>query len=407
MFRPILIWSLAILFYLYEFFVAMIPATISVNVIHDMHLSAQQFAMSGSAYFFTYSLMQIPVGILYDRYGVRLFLTIACGICSIGLFGFSAANSFLSCAISRMLIGFGASFGFISLLILALNWFPQKHFAFLAGFGQMLGTAGPLLAGAPIVYLMQRMQNDWRQIFFYVALFGILQTLLIALFVRTRPNNSREVKEAAPLFQNLRQLLRIPQIWLTMFYAGTVYVSLPLLGAFWGPLYLQTRGFSKASSAFLISMIWIGLAIGSPLLGKLSDQFQRRKPYLLGAALLGALASLALLYLPTQNKPLFALLFFLLGVASGGQCLSFANVTDNAPEELQGIAVGANNSMIGLFGALFPLLMTIYTRGHFEIGFLLMPIAYGMAFLITLTGIRETFCRPQPALYDFNAKDLA
>jgi MFS family permease len=413
-FYAIFIWSLAILFYFFEFSIRIMPATISENIIQDLAISPAQFAIFGSAYYIIYSIMQIPVGILYDRYGVRLFLTIACAICTIGVFGFGFANDFFSAVISRLLIGFVSAFGFISLLILALNWFPQKYFAFLAGLGQMLGAVGPMLAGAPVAYLMHHLHNDWRMIFFGIGIYGSVLTVLIALFVKSKPEAAKDevvyLKTGVPLAKKLKQLMRIPQVWMTMIYAGSIYVSLPLLGAYWGTLYLQSRGFTKPASALMISMIWIGLAIGSPVVGNLSDYFHRRKPFLLITAFVGTFVSLLILYFPRENKLLLSLLFVALGMAVGSQSLSFAVIADNVPDELRATAMGANNSSITLFGAIFPLLVTwimqsggshgkIYIQADFEVGFLMMPIAFAAAFLVALFGIRETYCRTQATVH--------
>lgn len=413
-FYAIFIWFLAILFFFYEFFIRIVPATISENIIADMGITPEQFSIIGSAYYITYSMMQFPVGILYDRYGVRLFLTFACGICTIGVFGFAFADNFISGVISRLLIGFGSSFGFISLLILALNWFPQRYFAFLAGLGQMLGAVGPLLAGAPVAFLMHLLNNNWRLIFEGIGIFGMILTLLILVFVRTKPKSDQEeviyLKKETPLSQRLKKLLKIPQVWITMLYAGSIYVTMPLLGAYWGTLYLQVRGYSKASAALMISMIWIGLALGSPIIGRLSDRFHRRKPFLMCTSFLGIITSLLILYLPIENRLILSSLFILIGVSASGQSLSFATITDNVPDELRATAIGANNSLVMLFGAIFPPLVTwimqeeagsdaIYRLIDFQIGFLLMPIAFGSAFLIALFGIKETFCRTQGTIH--------
>ncbi len=414
-FYAFFVWILAVFFFFYEYFIRIVPATISSNIINDMRISPSEFALLGSAYYITYSLMQIPVGILYDRYGVRLFLTLACAICTLGVFGFAVAENFLSAFISRLLIGFGSSFGFISLLILALNWFPQRYFAFLAGLGQMLGAVGPMLAGAPVAMLMVLLNNNWRLLFTGISVFGIGLCVMIALFVRTKPKENREeviyIKKETPLSKRLHQLLRIPQVWLTMLYAGSIYVSLPLLGAYWGTLYLLTRGFERPSAALMVSMIWIGLAIGSPLIGRLSDHFHRRKPFLLIASLLGLASSLAILYLPLGHSQVaLSVLFIILGMAASGQSLSFATIADNVPEDLRATAIGANNSAITLFAAIFPPLVTWvmqkgivahgqYLASDFQVAFLLMPIAFGAAFLIALFGIQETFCRSQQTIH--------
>lgn len=411
--QAIFIWCLAILFFFYEFFNRVMPATISENIIHDLHISAEQFSLFGAAYYLTYSLMQTPVGIIYDRYGIRLFLTIASGLCTLGVFGFAYSDQFFSGFISRLLIGFGSSFGFISLLVLALNWFPQKYFAFLAGLGQMLGAVGPMMAGAPVAYLMERFNNNWKEIFLGVGVIGAVLTVLIALFVKTKPKGGEDeivfLKKDPPLSLKLKQLMRISQVWWIMLYAGSVYVSLPLLGDYWGTFYLQKRGFDRQTAALIVSMIWIGLAIGSPLIGKLSDRFHRRKPFLVLVSFLGAIMSLAILYLPIENEWVLSTLFVCLGISASGQSLSFAKMADNVPEELRATAIGLNNTAVMLFAALLPPFVTwlmeeqsrkaVYDLADFQFGFLMMPFAFCASFLVSLLFIKETFCRQQHTVH--------
>lgn len=408
-FYAVFIWSLSILYFFYEYFIRVLPATISTNIIHDMHVTPEQFALFGSAYYLIYSFMQTFVGILYDRYGVKLFLSIACAVCTAGVFGFAFTDSFAIAIISRFLMGLGSSFGFLSLLILALNWFPQKHFGFLAGLGQMLGGVGPILAGAPVAYLMLATHGNWRLIFFGIGIFGSCLTAMIALFIRNQPKpEEHEIvylpKKQDPLLQRLGHLLKIGQVWTTMFYAAFIYVSLPLLGAYWGTYYLQLKHFERPTAALMVSMIWLGLSIGSPILGRCSDWMKRRKPCLLFSAFLGIVATICILFFQIENKPAMFALFFAIGFSGAGQSLSFATIFDNVPEDLQGTALGANNTMIMFFASLLPLLATTIIQRQigsqaspspqdFELGFLLMPISFTAAFLIALFGIHETHCR--------------
>jgi len=408
------IWLLAILFFLYEYCVRMIPATISEHIIKDLNINTEQFALISSAYYIAYSAMQIPVGILLDRFGVRLFLSLASIVCSLGVFGFSISDTFYDCIISRFLTGLGSSFGFIGLLVITLNWFPHNHFGFLGGLAQLLGATGPLLAGAPIIYLMQKTGNDWHSIFWNISFIGIILFFLIAIFVRNKPKaNSGEIffiSKELPLKKALKNLIKITHFWFVLPYAGLIYVSLPLMGAYWGTLYLETRSFDPSTAALIVSMCWVGLAIGSPIIGRLSDHFKRRKPFLVILGVLGAIASFLIIMQPSQNSLVLSFLFFLLGFASSGQSLSFATIVEQVPSELKATAMGANNTAIMLLAAFLPPAITIFIHpsgadhphfitSDFTISFLTMPLCYLLASLIALFCIKETFCRQQNTVH--------
>ncbi|MGE0199196.1 MAG: MFS transporter, partial [Simkaniaceae bacterium] len=158
------IWFLASLFYLYEFFLRVFISTISDQVMQDFHLTAQKFAIMGAGYYLAYSLMQIPVGILVDRFGARLLLTIAVVLAAIGGGWFACAHSFEIGFISRCFMGFGSSFAYVCLLMLALNWFPKSHFGLMVGLANLLGALGPFLAGGPLSLLLNLFDNNWRLI---------------------------------------------------------------------------------------------------------------------------------------------------------------------------------------------------------------------------------------------------
>lgn len=414
-FTGIFILTLATLYYFYEFFLRVILGTIATELMQDLSLGAEQFALIGSAYYLTYSVMQTPVGILVDRYGVKFLLSSACLICTLGVFLFAFANGFALAFLSRFLIGFGSSFAFVSILILALNWFPREQFAFLAGMIQFLGSVGPFLGGAPLSYVLTRMGNDWRSLLIWIGAFGIVLSLSLLLFLKTAPKGSSKefiyLSKTESLKQKLAQLVKNKQVWWTVFYAGSIYGTLPILGAFWGTSYLRSKGFDREASAFMISMIWIGLAVGCPIFGKISDLIKRRKAILLFVALLGITTSCTVLYLSSNSKILLCGLFFCIGLASSGQSVSFAVISEHVPRKLHATAIGLNNTMITFFGFLVPPIVGVLieyanpgygntlTEQAFEFGFLTIPVLYAIAFLIAAIGIKETYCRQQNEVY--------
>jgi len=359
--------------------------------------------------------MQTPVGVLVDRYGARRLLAIAAFLCALGVFWISFAHSFYSAFLSRLMMGFGASFAFVALLVLALNWFPRRQFGLFAGIAQFLGAVGPILAGAPLVYLLGKVDNNWRLILFWLGIFGIPLSLSIGFFIRNKPKGKKNqiifLNPHESLKERIALLLKIPQTWWVIFYAACIYASLPLLGAVWGTTYLMKRGLDHASAAFVTSMLWFGMAIGCPLWGKISDKMKRRKPLLFFCALLGIGISMIVLYVPVHEKFWLSITFLVLGIASAGQSLSFATISEHVPTKLHGAALGLNNTAITFFAVIIPPFASsiiqlsakdilhsnvrLYPLESFTRGLSVMPFLFAIAFFIALFAIRETYCRQQ------------
>ena len=423
----VVIWSLAALFFLYEFFLRVFVSTISCKVMADLNLTAQQFATMGAGYYLIYSFMQLPVGILVDRFGARLLLTVATFLAGLGGFWFAFVEGFFSGFLSRCFMGFGSSFAYVCLLVLALNWFPRKHFGLMAGIANFLGAVGPILAGGPLALLLVYFHDNWRLVVGGIGALGFFLTVVIGLFVKnTPPRQKGEIIHLEPgkesLWSRLGELVRVPQVWAVILYAGFVYVCLPLLGAYWGTSFLQARGFSRTVAASIASMMWIGLGVGSPVLGKISDSMKQRKPILYGSAFLGIFVTLFVVYFHVEHQWVYMALFFLIGFVSAAQSVSFAIIAEHVPSKLHATAIGINNTMIMLFAAVLPPVVSSFigraaarhhekagqfTAADFQAGFFFMPIFYLCAFLLAMFFVRETYCRQQFEVVKVSKSDLS
>ncbi len=382
------------------------------NIISSLDLTAEQFALIGSGYYITYSIMQIPVGMLLDRFPIRYLLTVACTLCALGTFWFSLAHESTPAFVARLLIGAGSAFGFVGLMVMTLNWFPKKYFAFLLGWGQLLGAIGPLVAGGPVALILNTVDGNWRLIFSGVALFGVGLTVLISIFLKGKPVSDDTivfVDRYAPLRKRLKGLVTRSQVWWIVVFSSTIYFTMPMLGAIWGTSFLISKGIEKSTAAFVLSMIWIGLAVGSPLLGRFSDQIKRRKPFIILCSIIGIISSSLLLYAPFASNIELGFLFFLIGFGGSGQNLSFAMITENAPKSLRATALGLNNTIIMGFAATMPLCVTAFmklsTHGGplneqaFIKGLTIVPICFTIALFVAIFGLRETFCRQQNTVH--------
>lgn len=412
------IWLLAALFFLYEFFLRTFIGSIAHQIIPDLHLNAETFAILGSAYYIAYSVMQIPVGILADRFGIKAILAFASLVCGAATYLFSTADGFTSAFIGRLLMGFGSSFAFVCLLVIALTWFPRRLFGLFAGISQFVGTLGPLFAAGPLIALMHHLHTSWRHALAGIALFGIALCILVLLIVKNKPRDTDQaiiyLDRSIELKTKLKRLIRNPQAWAVAFYSAAIYAPLALLGAIWGTEYLQTRGLSQATAADIISAAWLGYAIGCPLLGACSDILKRRSPLLITSALLALIVTCCITYLPSASTALYGTLFFLLGLSAAGQNVGFAAITEHVDTSSQATALGLNNGMIMLFSAILPPAVSWFIlssssqhqsplQSHdFMIGFSAMPLLSTAALIISALIIRETYCKPQKHLIKLN-----
>lgn len=411
----IFIWSIAAVFFLYEFFLRTFIGSIAPQLISDLHLSIAKFTLLGSAYYLAYGLMQVPVGMLTDKFGVKKIIIFAIVICALSTFLFAHSDHFTEALLARFLMGFGSSFAFVCLLVIVSNWLPNRFSGFFTGASQFIGTIGPVLAGGPLISWLVDHQINWRIALNDIGACGILLALLALLFVKNKPRGNREnllfLAKNEPFHIRLKNLLQTKQAWIIAIYSAAVYVAIAEMAAFWGTKYLQTVGLSQKSAAYMISITWIAYAIGCPLFGFLSDLTKRRKPFLILCALLGLCSMSLILYGHFTSRMIYEVLFFTLGLAATGNNIGFVAIAEHTNHNTKASALGLNNGMIMLVDTLLPLvisyLISIANGGGnahdiplhaFVFGLSLLPVIYLLSLIISIFFFEETYCKPQKEL---------
>lgn len=408
----IVIWLIAAAFFLYEYFLRTFVGSIASELIHDLHLSVEQFTLIGSAYFFAYGLMQMPVGLLADKFGVKKIMIFAMIMCALATLLFAHAHNFWQAVGGRFCMGFGSAFAFVCLLVLVSNWLPNQYFSFFAGVSQFVGTMGPVLAGGPLISWLIASHIPWRVALTHVAYIGFILAVLALLIVKNKPRGAvgeiTYVTKSAPIKQCLRQLFKSKQVWTIAIYSATVYISLSVMAAVWGTDYLQAEGFTQQQAAYMISMAWIAYAIACPGLGFLSDYFKRRKPFLMLCSLLGLASTCAMLYAHFHSLYIYMALFVMLGVAATGQNIGFATIIENATTDVKATALGFNNACIFLSATFLPLLISFIiskvshsqSASHiplsaFIVALSVLPMLFGLSLVASSFFYKETYCKPQ------------
>ena len=411
--RRNLVLAIVVATYALSFFQRFAPAGIASDLVAAFNTSASSLGALAATYFYVYTVMQVPTGILVDTLGPRRILLIGGVVGGAGSLMFALASGLELALVGRTLIGLGVSVTFIAMLkIIALS-FDERRFATLVGLAMLIGNFGSVLAGAPLSWLAQ--QTSWRHIF--VALAGVSLLLGIACWVLLREQAAvAGQSERKPSFDRGLVLSGLVAVLKNRDSWPTVCVNFGICGSFFAfaglwatPFLTQAHGLMRAAAANHVSLYFVGFALGCMFMGALSDRLGKRKPVLIVTSHLYLLIWLVLLW--DLALPLFAsyALFSLMGLVTAGFTLTWACAKEvNAPQ-LSGISTSVTNMAGFLAGAVLQPLVgwvmdqrwqggltstgaRLFTADDYHAGLLLLTAVAAFGALASWW-IRETGCR--------------
>ena len=349
-----LICGLGALFYAYEYLLRISPSVMEPSLRSHFNLSATGFGLLSAVYYYAYVPMQLPVGVLMDRFGPRRLLTVACLICVIGALMFAGTDVFAIAASGRFLVGVGSAFAFVGVLKLATIWLPEDKLAMVAGLTAALGTIGAMFGDNVLGGLVLR--SGWQQTINYTAFFGIGLMFVLWFCIHDHKRDLDSGGTIDSFKKNMIDLgiiLREKQIWLNGMYGCLVYLPTTVFAELWGIPYLRNgHGLTQPDAGFANSLLFFGFMIGAPLMGYISDKIKRRKLPMLVGAMGAAIVMSLILYVPGLDKPTLYPLIFLLGLLYSAQAIVFAVGRELSPNEAAGTAIATTN-MIVMIGAMF------------------------------------------------------
>lgn len=347
------ICTIAALFYCYEFILRILPGALQSELTAAFgHISASTFGQLSALYYFAYSPMQMPVGMLIDRFGPRRLLSLACFCCTVGSYFFTFYDSLFIAGIGRFLVGFGSAFAFVGMLSLATVWLPKRFFSLAAGLMTTLGMLGLVYGEVKLTKMATLVGVNYALMSLVVV--GSILTLVIFLSIKDAPTRpDHKSKDLKSFFKEVGSVLVSPQVWLIGILGAFLYTSLSVFGELWGKTYLEhAHGLTKIQAAETLSYLFVGWAIGAPLTGYLSDKSGRRvMPLVLGAGL-SLLCILPILYYPGLSQPVLKFLVFLYGVFSGTEIIVFAMAKERCGVSLSGTVFAATNMIVTLGGVI-------------------------------------------------------
>ncbi|WP_144798323.1 MFS transporter [Halorubrum depositum] len=380
-------------------------AVLSEQLIDAFGITAAQLGTLHASFFIIYAAVQIPTGVLADRYGARYVGAAGAVVLSVGAIGFTLSGSYLSAFLFRGAIGLGSGVIFVSTLRFCANWFRVDEFATMTGVTTGIAGLGAIFATVPLAVAIDRV--GWRPTVLALAAVGFLAAVAVFALVRRSPRDAgldpiENVPEQPSItldetVGHLRALLSDPDQWLLSVVFFSAMGSILTVIGLWGVPYLVVvygLDVTTASSFTLVGAI--GMLLGAPATGRVSDRLGTR----LGPMIAGlGLFTLVLGVVPVFGDPPLPVVgatFFLIGFSLGFVMLALPIIKEKYPAGASGVATATVNGAGFVGGAVLPTAMgfvldgyrtgdvvsgaVAYTELGYRIAFSLTTVAVGLAF---------------------------
>ena len=397
-------WAFTVVFYFLEYAVRSSPSVMIPELEASFHTTALGISAILGVYYYTYSSVSLIAGAALDHLGAKRTIPVGVAVLGIGCLLFSVSTA-LAGDIGRLLQGAGSAFAFTGAVYLAARGFPARYLATAIGatqcVGMLGGSAGQFVVG-PMIEHGVSIQVLWLG---FAAI--ILANALLLYVAAPREQLRAQESSLSSLLKPYRVVFSNPQSYLCGAVAGLLFAPTTIGDMIWGVAGFQKDlQLSYHNAVVTVSMVPLGWVVGCPLLGWLSDRVGRRKPVIMGSAviMIMAAAQIALKPVPIPAK----VGMFIFGIASGAAMIPYSVIKEVNPDNVKGSAIGAINFLVfGITALMGPIFARHVGQGigigpdppsHFQKGVLFWIPCCAAAIIVSFF-LHETgsAVRPQPA----------
>lgn len=404
--QPWIICFAASLFFFYEFIQGNMFASIADNIMQDFGIQVDKMAYLSSIYYLSNVVFLFIAGMLLDQLSTKKTMIFAMSLCVLSTFLLAHTESFYLALLCRFVTGIGSAFCFLGPIRIASRWFPPAKMALVAGCIVTMAMTGGMLAQYPLTKLV--LSFGWRQSLFFVGWLGVMMLGIMMVWIKDRPEQDPAPKrEKANLLAIAKKAYLNRQNLRAAFYTSLMNMSVAVLGAMLGSLYLMQRlDVSKEEAAMVNSMLFFGAIIGGPIIGWISDKMGLRVLPMKVGAVASLLTILGIMYLPVSLS-MMAVLFFLLGFFTAAQVISYAFVAESSPPEMTATAVSIISILTqggyivyqNLFSRVLLSVGTmhmvdrtpVYSLASYQTAAMIFPIGIILALFLVFQ-LKETYC---------------
>jgi len=390
-----LVWLTATFFAFFQFFLQTATGVIGTEWQQDFHLSEVELSNLSSAFFYTYALMQIPAGILFDRFQPRYILASSAGVLTLGIFLLVYTDQYSVAFIARLLMGAGSAFGFIGMLQVCATNFPANRFAFMVGLSEGIAMSSVTFSIILLNWLVTH--YSWRIAMAGCGCITFLIMLATYFFIRDqtiKPHQAAQQLTVCSIAKTLKNIFTHPQVLLGSIYSFFMFAIVNAFTSLWGISFLMaTNSLDKQTAANMVAMVFIGIAIGGPLSGWLSKIWEGARNILIGCAALATIVMSLIVFCPGIPSALLFVLFFLAGMFCSAYIQCFAVIKDSVPAAIRATALATSNMIIMIGAPILQLTIGWLLQNHFfalsdntamiyRLSLAILPIGMFIAFIL-------------------------
>ena len=392
-------WVVAAIFYFYQYVLRSAPSVMMPQLSEAFGISSLGMASILGLFYYGYSPFSLVAGTAMDRLGPRSVLPIAAAVVGVGALLFATGRTDLG-SVGRVLQGAGGVFALVGAIYIATRNFPASRAATLIGATQMFGMAGGS-AGQFAVGPMIGAGIAWDRFWICMGVIGLAMGALLFALLPKEKRTEQAVSGLRSTTDAFYTVFKNPQSILCGAIAGLLFIPTTIFDMVWGVRYLQeAHGFDYASAVMRTAAVPFGWIIGCPLLGFISDRLGRRKPVIIGGALVLFVCLAWILFGRPGVLPPYAVALTA-GVASGAAMLPYTVIKEINPPQFGGTATGVMNflnfTFSALLGPVFGWMLQLLSGGartmqleHYQMAFapllLGVVVAIGLAFCLKETG---------------------
>ena len=363
--------------YFFVYFHRTSTAVLAPDIQSAFGVGAAGVALLGSMYFYAYTIMQLPSGILTDKWGPRRTVTIFVILAAIGSLIMGMAPSFEIALVGRVLIGIGVAVIYIPIMKVLAIWFRKYEFASLSGTLLLVGNVGALAATTPLVLMTEAL--GMKGVFTALGVITLIIAAMCWIIVRDHPKDmglpaieeiiseetGEPIKESTSAKMPMTEALKITfgsgrkfwplAIWFFFMY-GSIMVYQGLQA---GPFYGAVYGWGKTDYSILLMAVAIGMIFGCPLAGIISDKILKSRKKVLIVGTLAYTLIWAVIWLTAGSLGNYAGQFainFAFGFFGGFFVVSYAQIKELFPIYIAGTSTAALNLFPFAGGAILQLL---------------------------------------------------
>ncbi|MGI6684957.1 MAG: MFS transporter [Bacillota bacterium] len=398
------VWFVLLMAYVIVLFQRVSLNAVSNELQDEFKLSASGFAIIASAYPYAYVLMQIPIGIAVDYVGQRKTAGLGVLLTAIGSILFSMAHSGWALFIGRVLVGIGSATVFLSITKIQVNWFYTRQFASISGVTQLVSNTGGMLAQTPLILIVGAI--GWRDTYEIIAGICLFISLLIFLLVKDKPadiglpsieslEGRKEVKVSNNhIWRAIREVIRNRSLYPAIIGCFSTYGSFFTFTGVWGIKYFTESSYemTKATAGNYTISVTLGIALGSLIIGTLSDYTKKRKIFMVFSTFIGVVAWILITFIQIPEGILLYIVTFMIGSSCANVLISMAYTKEINDINYSGIAVSITNFWTILATAILPIVVgVIYDANKHLSSQLIWDKCMGVLLLINIIGFIASF----------------